>query len=317
MTYKDHISKLFLDIEQEVGITKLDDLVLSSLCRAIHDFRESSEEDFFQQFYELFETVKNTQPRIALVIDHFYHLWNILCDAQGKPHPDGHLFWERKIIKAIGGFRKNIREEKKRMVKSGSAQIRNGDVILIHSLSTSVMDSLCRAKRKGKKFRVIIAEQEVEKTQKLIEKMDKSRIPFQVIPEYMLTHIEDEVSKVFLGAVTLNSNLNIVGDAGMNAVVSEFHIKKTPIYLFMLSRKFSLWKSSSSHHRYKAKTTRTHGYMPISFERIKFSHDRTPVDLFDFIITEQGKLNSDELSHVYDTKFKEREKWRKEFFKED
>ncbi|MDF2378924.1 MAG: hypothetical protein P1V18_01720 [Candidatus Gracilibacteria bacterium] len=317
MSYQEHISKLFLDIENEVGITKMDDLVLSSLCRAIHDYRECSEEDFFAQFYELFETIKNTQPRISLVIDHFFHLWKILCDAQAKPHPEGHLFWEKKILQAIKGFRKNIREEKKRMVKSGAAQIKNGDVILVHSLSSSVLDSLSRGKRKGKKFRVIIAEQEVEKTQKLIEKLTKSRISFQVVPEYMLTHIEGEVSKVFLGAVTLNSNLNIVGDAGMNAVVSEFHLRKTPVYLFMLTRKFSLWKSSSSHHRYKAKTTRTHGYMPITFERIKFSHDRVPHGLFDFFITEQGKMTSKDLSAEYQKRFKEREKWRKEFFKED
>ena len=317
MSYTEKISKLFLDIEAEVGITRMDQFALTALCRAIHDFREKGEEDFFEQFYELFETVKNTQPRIAIVIDHFYHLWNILNELKAQKHAEGHLFWEQKILKAIGEFRKGIREEKKKMIKTGSMQLKNNDVILIHSISSSVLEILSRAKRKGKKFRVIVAEQETEKTQKLIEWLNKNNISFQVVPEYMLSHIEGEVTKVFLGGVTLNSNMNIVCDAGMKAIVSEFHLRKTPIYLMMVTRKFSLWKSNVSHHRYKAKTTQTHGYKAITFERIKFSHDRIPLELFDCLVTEIGKLSISQTKTLYEKRFKEREKWRKEFFRGD
>lgn len=317
MIYREKISKLFLDIESEVGITGMDDIALTALCRAIHDFQENGEDDFFQQFYDLFETVKNTQPRIAIIIDHFFHLWNILCAAKEEKHPEGHLFWERKIIQGIREFRKGIREEKKKMIKTGSNQVHNNDVILIHSISSSVMGSLSRAKKKGKKFKVIIAEQEIEKTQKMIELLTKNRIHFQVVPEYMLSHVEAEVTKVFLGAVTLNSNLHVVGDAGMNAIVSEFHLREKPIYLFMLTRKFSLWESRESHHRYKVTHTMTHGYRPISFERIKFSHDRVPLNLFNFIITERGKMDNESVSDLYNKNFVDRKDWRKEFFEEE
>jgi len=314
-TYREKISKLFRDIEAEVGITSMDDIVLTSLCRAIHDFKEKGEEDFLNQFYELFETVKNTQPRVAIVIDHFYNLWNILSEAKKTKHPEGHLFWERKILQGIRDFRKNIRMEKKKMIKTGASQVKNNDVILIHSISTSVMESLFRAKRKGKKFKVIIAEQETEKTQIIIELLSNHKISFQVIPEYMLSHIESEITKVFLGAVTINSNLSVVGDSGMNAIASEFHLQKKPIYLFILTRKFSLWKSREAHHRYKITHTRTHGYKPISFERIKYSHDRVPLEFFAYIITEKGKISVHRVAELYEEKFLEREEWRKEFFK--
>lgn len=316
MPYTEKISQLFLGLEAEMGITGMDDVVLSALLRAIHDFKEKGEEDFLTQFYELFENVKNTQPRIAIVIDHFFHLWNTLSEAKETKHPEGHLFWERKIIGKIKEFRVSIKEEKCKLFKTGAAQIRSGDVILIHGLSSSVFESLFRAKRNGKKFKIIVAEQELEKTQKIIELLSKHRISFQVIPEYMLSHIESEVTKVFFGAVTINSNLHVVCDAGVNAIVSEFHLRKTPIYLFLLIRKFSLWKSSAEHHRYKATSTRTHGYKPISFERIKFSHDRVPLDHFKYVVTEKGKLKPAEIKEIYDEKFAERAAWRAEFFRE-
>ncbi len=316
MAYKEKVSDLFLKIEKMVGTSGLSDISMSALSEAIHDFKEKGEDDFFEQFYELFEIVKNTQPRIALVIDAFYEIWEELLKAKKKKHPEGHLYWERKILKSIRQFRSEIRLQKQQMTATGAKQIRKGDVILIHGISGSVISALSMAKKKKKKFRVIIAEQEAEKTQQMIELMNKSRIPFQVIPEYMLSHIEKEITKVFLGAVTINSKLNVVADAGTNAIVSEFHLRKTPIYLFFTTRKFSLWESSDAHHTYKVKSTRTHSKCakPISFERIKFSHDRIPLHLYDVFVTENGKMNAREIEKLFKKKFKERDWWRDEFF---
>ncbi len=316
MSYKNKVSELFLNIESKVGTSGLSDMAMSALMEAIHDFKEKGEEDFFEQFYELFEIVKNTQPRIALVIDAFYEIWEELLKAKKKKHPEGHLYWERKILKSIRQFRSGSRLQKQQMTTTGAKQINKGDVILIHGISGSVISALSLAKKKKKKFRVIIAEQEAEKTHQMIELMNKSRIPFQVIPEYMLSHIEKEVTKVFLGAVTINSKFNVVADAGTNAIVSEFHLRKTPIYLFFTTRKFSLWESSDAHHTYKVKSTRTHTKCakPISFERIKFSHDRIPLRLYDVFVTENGKMNAREVEKLFKKKFKERDWWRNEFF---
>lgn len=319
MEYRSKISDLFRSLENMVGTTSLNNMVLKALCRSIHDFREKNSEDFLDQFYQLFETVKNTQPRIALIIDDFYMIWKSLLDAKSVEHPEKHLYWEKCILKAIKESRKEALQERKKVIETGIKQIKKDDVILIHGISRTVLDILIKAKRKGKKFRVVIAEQETEKTQQLIEKLLKHHIRFQVVPEYMLSHIEGEITKLFLGAVTINSQLNVVADAGTNALVSEFHVQDKPIYLFCSTRKFSLWKSSDAHHTYKVKNVKTHNVeaKPITFERIKFSHDRIPLQLFHVFITEHGKMNAEQIEKLYNEKFAERKEWRRQFFKEE
>jgi len=314
--YQDKISKLFLSIESEVGTTRLNDMVLKALKMAIHDFREKGEEDFLRQFYELLELVKNTSPRIALIIDHFFHIWNVLQEAKREDHPASHLYWEQKIVHALKAFRKESHLERKKMIKAGVSIMGKNDVILIHSISGSVLDALFEAKRKGKVFEVIVAEQELEKTQQIVEVLAKHKISFKVVPEYMLSHVEHEITKVFLGAVTINSEMSVVCDAGSNAIVSEFHLSKKPIYLFISTRKFSLWKSRSEHHHYKVKTTKTLSCAPVEFHRLKFSHDRVPLDYYHVIITEIGRMKPDEIKELYQKKYKDRESWRKEFFRD-
>ncbi len=319
MNYREKISSLFRSIENMVGTTDLNTMVMRALCRSIHDFKEKDEDDFLDQFYLLFEAVKNTQPRIALVIDDFYQIWGALQEAKEEKHPEGHLYWERKILATIKCFQRKARESRKKIIKKGVEQVKKDDVILIHGISRTVLDILVKAKRNGKKFRVVVAEQETEKTQQLIEILTAAHVRFQVVPEYMLSHIEAEVTKVFLGAVTVNSQLNVVADAGTNAIVSEFHLRKTPIYLFFSTRKFSLWASRSSHHTYKVKHIRTHTgkAKPIAFERIKFSHDRIPLKLYDVFVTEQGKMDAEKIEALYNEKFEDREAWREEFFEEE
>jgi translation initiation factor 2B subunit (eIF-2B alpha/beta/delta family) len=316
MPYREKISKLFLNIESEVGTTRLNDMVLMGLKKAIHDFREKGEEDFLRQFYELLESVKNTSPRIALIIDHFFHIWNVLNEAKEQDHPASHIYWEQKIVDALKAFSQESKMERKKMIKAGVSAMAKSDVILIHSISGSVLDTLIEAKRKGKVFEVIVAEQESEKTQQIVEVLAKKKISFRVVPEYMLSHVESEITKVFLGAVTINSEMNVVCDAGSNAIVSEFHLSQKPIFLFISSRKFSLWKARSEHHHYKAISTQTLSCAPVQFQRLKFSHDRVPLSYYDAVITELGRMKPDEVQEIYEKKYKDREAWRKEFFRD-
>ena len=161
-------------------------------------------------------------------------------------------------------------------------------------------------------FRVILGEQDIEKTETIIEALDKAGIPFQVVPSYMLSHVDEEIDVLFFGCVTLKSTYQFVMDPGSAAIVSEFHIEKKPIYLFSTTSKFALWKAEPRHAVYAHKHMRKHTTRPIRFERLKFSHDRVPLDLFTSVITEIGIFTPDELKEVYNKKFDERKKWRKQ-----
>jgi translation initiation factor 2B subunit (eIF-2B alpha/beta/delta family) len=141
--------------------------------------------------------------------------------------------------------------------------------------------------------------------------MHKARIPFQVIPAYMLSHIHDDIDMVFFGAVTLKDTMVFVMQPGTHGVLSEFHMADVPSYLFMNTLKFSLWKSKKRVGVFMQKHTREHRRKPIQYRRIKYSHDRVPTKFFHKIVTNEGILTPPKIKKLFNEKCKQYEKIKK------
>jgi len=303
------ISQLFREIEAEKGVRSLMILSLKSLKDAVEDYKGKN---LIKDLGKLLKVIYNTEPKIALVIDQFYSVMDSLYDNvpevfsgddENKFDVKGHIQDAIKEIMLI-----NLKKEVN-LLKNGLKIIKDGDTILIHSNSRSITDLLMKAKKRGKKFDVILAEQEFDKTLSILKLIQKHDISVRVVPEYMLSHIEEEVTKVFLGVVTLNSQMNFVADAGTLAIVSEFNLKKVPIFAFTTTGKFSLWKTHKKHHTYKVKHKRSSNIHHIEYDRLKFSHDRVPISYISNIVTDEGLFSPSGLEKLYWQKVKEREKW--------
>jgi len=84
----------------------------------------------------------------------------------------------------------------------------------------------------------------------------------------------------------------------------------------MSTKKFSLWqtevKKDHTVHKLKQITSNDHRIKP--YDRIKFSHDRVEVELFDNIITEKGIMTPDQVKEDYDESYKKRKLWRDKHF---
>jgi len=303
------ISQLFRDIEEDKGTHYLMRLTLKALQDSVRGFKG---DDFIGSLIKLIKRIANTEPKIALVIDQFYSIIDYLYDHSpdvfnGGDHKEHNV--ENLISIAISQINFALSENENKLWNNGADTIEDGDLILIHSHSRSVIHVLIEAKRQNKEFEVILAEQEFDKTISILKLIKANDIPVKVVPEYMLSHIDHEITKVFLGVLTLNSNMNFVADAGTVAIVSEFRLMKKPIYIFMTTGKFSLWKTKSKHHTYKTKNIKCSTMHDVAYERIKFTHDRVPIEYTDYIITEEGRYVPKELEKRYWKKFKEREDW--------
>jgi len=193
---------------------------------------------------------------------------------------------------------------KRKLIKSSDALDVKGKTILIHDHSHTVQDVLIHYKAQGKKFNVIIAEQDYEKTHDNIERLHKAGIEFTVVPAYMLSHVHDQIDMVFFGALTLKDSMDFVLNPGALSLVTEFHVEKIPVYIFLGIDKFSLWKSKKRSEIFIHRHTRQHADKPIKYERIKYSHDRVPSKYFKKIITNEGVLTPVELKQVFDEKLK-------------
>lgn len=313
---KEQLSDVFRNIENDLGTTGLSLLILESMTEAAEGFKGDLEH-FYHQFKELLMMVKSTKPRIAIVISYFCEIWDEVASR-------------KDVIKNMEDLKTTLRDVSELMLKENEndslkivrnavQHINDGDTILIHSHSRMVLRTIAAAHQAKKKFRVILAEQEEEKTMDMIHFLQDNHIHFFSIPEFMLSHIENEVTKVFLGSLTLNNEHNFVTDAGTNSVVSEFHHAKIPIYMLISTRKFALWESTTKQHTYKVSQKRKEKQpgKELTYNRIKFSHDRIPIDLLDHIVTEDGTYTPKQIVKLFSQRYEERQDLRKRHFHQD
>lgn len=313
-TLNQQLSSIFRYIEADIGTSDLANLVIESILSSVRNLKVKNVDEFYDQFKEVMLLIKSTKPRIGIIITYFCDLWDELETEREKIKTVEQTY--AILDKKIANIKKGNKDDLKKIIKTSLTCIEENDTILIHSHSHTVLRVIENAWQKKKKFRVILAEQEEEKTKDIIRFLQNLEIPFFVVPEFMLSHIEHEVTKVFLGALTFSTENTFVTDAGTNSVVAEFHHAKVPIYLFISTKKFSLWRIESKNHTYKIIKKNCcemgkHGKNSINYETIKFSHDRLPVDLVDQIITEEGSYTAKTILKAFKDKYRDRESWRK------
>jgi translation initiation factor 2B subunit (eIF-2B alpha/beta/delta family) len=287
-------TKLFSDLmrqlEIDIGSRDLTELVLLSLIDAIRAFKGTKFDDFCKQYSEFAEMVKNTEPKFGIFRYYFGYLEKEMYEKKE---------WKKHAIKRIEQTLKYARKQKKLLLNNADKIKVENKTILIHDHSHTVQDVLVHYKNKKIKFNVIIAEQDYKKTHDNIERLHSAGIPFTVVPAYMLSHLHDQIDMIFYGALTLKDTQHFVMNPGALSIITEFQLDETPIYMFLGTDKFSLWKSKKRGEIFIHKHKRTHIHKPIEYERIKYSHDRVPAKFFKKIITNEGIFDHKELEKVF------------------
>ena len=303
------LSDLFRTIEADLGAHAFCMLTLDALKSALSQYRIENRKEFIDQLMNVFELVQHTKPRYAILNDSFFKIIERVQST--KDNEDiGTLLDEIERIK-IG-----YDLELKSLIQVGSEIDVEGKTILIYDHSHTVHNVLKAMHAAGKEFSVLVAEQEIEKTADSIAFLHSNQIPFKVVPSYMLSHVDHTVDMIFLGAVTLQENYHFVMDPGTKSIVSHFHLEEKPIYLFLASSKFSLWKLEKPAQEVYAKAhLKTHHRMTeIEFQQLKFSHDRVSLDLLSYIVTSEGILEPKEAKALFDKKYKKRQAIKKKYF---
>lgn len=305
-TKKDRLSALFREVEIEVGSTELSAWAIQSLKDAVQGFKGKNFHDFFYQFLKLSESINTTEPRFSTIIDAFDEVLRMAYE-QELNHPETNYKLNKKtFLKCLEKIIREKNHEQSKILHHALKIQVSGKGILIFDHSRTVQAVLKALKNHGEKFSVIVAEQDHEKTGFLIESLSEAEIPFRVVPSYMVAHLSDCIDMVFLGAVTLKSTMDLVMDNGTSAIVSQFHLLDKPIYSFLSTKKFSLWDAQKRHEIHQHTENRKHYCKPIVFERVKFSHDRVPLELFTKIVTEQGIFTPKQIQEIYKKQYKNR-----------
>jgi len=295
-------SLLLRKMEAEIGTRDVADLVLRALVKSIKDLKIKDASDFCKQFCKLKDVLSQTEPKFGILNYHFASL-----TLEFHKTIAGEKFnekkWKHIVLKMVNKILKEARKHKVDILHYAEKLDVEGKTILIHDHSHTVQDVLRHLKRKGRRFRVVIAEQDFEKSHSNIEAMHKARIPFQVVPSYMLSHVHEQIDMLFFGALTMKDTMDFVMDPGTHGIISEFHIADVPSFMFIDTTKFSLWKSKKRGEVFMRKHSKRHHNKPIQYEKVKYSHDRVPVKLFKKIISNEGCFDEKGIKKLFLKKY--------------
>ena len=308
------LSKILINIEWDIWSTNLTILCLENLINSISIFKHDSLEHFYKEFEILFYTIKNTKPKIWIIIHYISKIYDIIYDNKWKYQNIDEIYKELDLF--LKNIKKEINTDNKNLVEKWASAINNNDTIFIHSPSSIVKQVVYKAHKSWKKIKIILAQQSEDKTNNMIYFLQENKIEFLVIPEFMLSNIEWDIDKMLVWWVTFNSEHQFIVSAWTNAAVSEMHYANKPVYMFLSTKKFSLWQSEANidHAVYKTKEIISVDKKINPYKRVKFSHDRVDGKLFDKIFTEIWEMNYKEIVSLYKERFVEKEEWRKTHF---
>jgi translation initiation factor 2B subunit (eIF-2B alpha/beta/delta family) len=296
MNQSDHelLYKLFRDHEDVIGESKTTLLSLESLVTSIKELR-CGPQDMQGQVKELFEIIKNSEPKIVPLIN---LIMSIEHETVKESTYDKASIGEIKealislVEKGIVRYKSNVEH----IIINGSGLIEDNDFVIVHSASSIVRHSLVKAKLAGKSFKVLILKQDFVKTRQIIRTLNDAEIPYIVIPEHNLVHYIDDTTKVLVGAISVTRDEKFIAAVGTTSVVGTSHLHKIPVYLLVDTLKFSYFISDEQRiHKKVMKEVRE----DLEYSYIQYSHDKVELMYVDHIITEKGEVSKEDVEKYF------------------
>ena len=283
------IDKLFRDLIRVYSTSATSIIGLDSFQTAIEEL-VCNDGDLEAEITRLSDAVKNTQPRM-FPLDNLM----IILDKEIKSLDETNQLTRESAAQLLNTFKKRLKSDMDSLVEKGVKSIEDGDFIVIHSIEENIEHLIPEAKKRGEKFKILVLKQDIITTGKILKILRENNIDFEVIPEYDLVHYFGEITKLFIGTQALTNDNYIVCDSGTSNIVSECHIHKVPICLFLKSLKFSHYPASDQNIRKNSYKDECDG---VEYNYSIHSNDVIKLDLIDHIITEKGEVSINDISSI-------------------
>ncbi|WP_297090687.1 translation initiation factor IF-2B subunit alpha [Thermococcus sp.] len=124
-------------------------------------------------------------------------------------------------------------EEAKREIGNiGSELIDENEVVITHSFSSAVLEIFRAAKRKGKHFRVILAESAPDfEGIALARELDSLGVPFEIITDAQMGLFAEKATLALVGADNVTRDGAVVNKAGTYLLALACHDNRVPFYV--------------------------------------------------------------------------------------
>ena len=283
------IDKLFRDLIRVYSTSNTSMIGLDAIKMAITELA-CDEAGLADEINKLSDSIKKTQPRM-FPLDNLI----LILDREVQSLLNANQLTKKSIINLIDDFKLRLDSDLDSLIQKSLEWIEDGDFIVIHSIEENIENLIPEASQRGKKFKILVLKQDIITTGKILKILMENNIDFEVIPEYDLVHYFGEITKLFIGTQALTNDNYIVCDSGTSNIVSECHIHKVPICLFLKSLKFSHYPASDQNIR---KNSYKDEYDGVEYNYSIHSNDVIKLDLIDHIITEKGEVSINDISSI-------------------
>jgi ribose 1,5-bisphosphate isomerase len=147
----------------------------------------------------------------------------------------------KKIVaETTTSFDKKLDDSIKEIAEIGARRLRNGDVIMTHSYSSSVIAILKRSHQLGKRLSVFVTETRPElEGRDVARELASNGIDTTLIIDSAVSHFIERSDKVLVGAEAVAANGAIVNKIGTATIAAVAHGARVRVYAAASTYKFS------------------------------------------------------------------------------
>ncbi len=251
---------------------------------------KDDETRFRSQLSETVSKILSAQPTMAPL----FNLANtalIETDAETSTLP-----LPLRTSGACRDFKQSLKESEVNIHKKAAAIIRDGDTILTHSHSSTVLQTLLYTHRQGRKFNVVCTESRpVNEGVTMARQLAQNGLAVRLIVDAAVNLYISKVQLVLVGADSI-CELGVVNKIGTAMLALAARAAKTDFYAIGASVKFLPTDIPPLHQDRKPDEE----ILPEPIPNVRaenFYFEVTPLSYFTGVITENGIMTPDKVIH--------------------
>jgi len=137
-------------------------------------------------------------------------------------------------------FDRKLEESLQQISEIGARRLKDGDVIMTHSYSSSVIAILKKAHQQGKRFKVFVTETRPElEGQDVARELAAEGIDTTLIIDSAVSHFIEDADMVIVGAEAVAANGAIVNKIGTATIAAVAHGARVRVFVAASTYKFS------------------------------------------------------------------------------
>ncbi len=218
---------------------------------------------------------------------------------------EGLALSQRAAVKAAKAYTLEMEAAIREIARIGSKRIRDGDVIMTHCHSSSVIAVLKQAKKDGRKFSVICTETRPRFQGRITAKeLLKARIPVTMIVESAARHYMNDCDLLLVGADAVTSEGFIINKIGTGQICLAAQEARTMVGCTCETFKFDPITLAGDWEPIEERSTKE--IWPQAPKGLKLRNpafDLTPPDLINFLVTEEGIISPFEAGIIMREKY--------------